>query len=708
MLRLLSKFIRFAFWFRLVLRRSGTSYHQYHLLPTLAVVPVVVYACVTQAIMTARSEAHERKLVDGAACAVARRLAQVQQADLATCRDYAYWDDTYRIVLAPDRRWIETNLDGGLGCSFGFDIALLQDAAGRVVWQVGLSPARIRALRRYGLLRGCLRRRSATGLVAIGEQIYTCAAVPVHLASAKGLPRGMVLVGRLVDGHLLADLAPGPGDEVALVGPRATVFSAGSSPLVRRIRLLPKRTAPSSRSEVGVSPDGLLSYGMLPVSDTAGNRIGSLAVIVSRADMVASLRTIRHMSISLVVVCCLVGLAGASYLRNRALALRANRDELTGLHNHGHFQDRLGDLIGLARRYSRPVALMMVDIDHFKFVNDSHGHASGDRVLRSLAEVMVATFRATDIVARYGGEEFVVALPETDLAEALVVAERLRQAVQGVRVHSKSANDGHAAGTVIAFTISVGVAAFPDDAVGPPDLIMAADAALGEAKRTRNCVFAYRHILKDRKDDRNRLETLDSFFRDSSISTIRPLVAAIDTRKPGSANHSDKTAEYAVAIGRQMGLSTQDLALVCRAALLHDIGEVGIPDQYLTKTGRLSEEELNIIKGHCTMGAQILSQSPSLASAAEIVLCHHERYDGQGYPNGLSGNEIPLLSHIVALADSLDAMTSARSYQNTRSMAQALEELRSQSGKQFDPRVVEAAEQVIRRAIEQAENRKAA
>lgn len=705
-----ARLLRLLTRFRLVPRPSGTA-KPYRLLPFLVVLPVALYAYAIQSIVVSRTESRERQVTMDAIQSVANRLTKAQARDASTCTDYAYWDDIYTQVLQPEREWVRENLDGGVGYSFGFDICALQDTSGDVVWQTGMDSRKLRDVGNYALLDRCLKTEVESGLMVLGGRIYSCCAAPIRRAGGVGKPHGMLLVGRLVDGDVLCDLASSPREGIALRGVDGYTSSAQnlrSRGTLRRVlseTLGGRATIP--RTEVGASSNGQLSYGMLPLTDLRGRNIGTIVTAASRANMTRNMQAMRRMSLFIMLLCAIAALAGASYLKNRALALRASRDELTGLYNHGYFQERLKNIVDLARRYGRSVSLLMIDIDHFKFINDNHGHASGDKVLRELAEVLMTTFRATDVVARYGGEEFIVALPETQLSDAMLVAERLRQSVQAVSVKARGVHESQNAVAAITFTVSVGVASHPEDAGGPADLIMAADAALAEAKRTRNTAFAYSDILSDGARDTRRLETLDSFFRDSSIATIRPLVEAIDTRKPGSANHSDKTAEYAVAMGRELGLTTQELALLCKSALLHDIGEIGVPDQLLTKTGRLTPDELETVKSHCAMGAQILSQSPSLASAAEMVLHHHERYDGDGYPSGLRGDQIPLISRVIAVADSLDAMTSPRSYQKTRSLRQAADELLAQAGKQYDPAVVEAARSVIRR-VEEREEHKAA
>ncbi len=341
----------------------------------------------------------------------------------------------------------------------------------------------------------------------------------------------------------------------------------------------------------------------------------------------------------------------------------------------------------------------MLDIDHFKVFNDSYGHAAGDRVLRYVAKAIKDTSRDTDMVARYGGEEFVVVMPETGPAQAREAAERIRAVVEQGFVDSRGAPGGRSHAVELRVTISAGVASFPLDGSTASDLLFSADLALADAKRERNSVSSFSDVEGETCAPVPKSDSLDGFLRDSSISSVRPLVGAIDLRDANMAAHSEKTAEYAVAIGREMGLSTQQLALACKAALLHDVGMIAISDSLLAKTSSLTPEEFDAVKRHVDMGAEMLKQSPQLSSVAEIVRCHHERFDGAGYPNGITGEHIPLLSRVLTVADVLDALTSPRAYRSALSFEEAGEVLKRESGKQFDPVVVAAAIAYLQRVV---------
>jgi diguanylate cyclase (GGDEF)-like protein/putative nucleotidyltransferase with HDIG domain len=360
---------------------------------------------------------------------------------------------------------------------------------------------------------------------------------------------------------------------------------------------------------------------------------------------------------------------------------RANTDGLTGLYNHRHFHERLDHEIARGSRFGTTFSLIMLDIDLFKAYNDIHGHLAGDEILRRIAICIQTSVRSLDIAFRYGGEEFSIILPEARLDDAYKVAERIRKTI-AARTSSKAPP----------ITASIGVANWPIDGVMKAEIIACADAALYRAKQTgrnRTC------LSSDVAKPATPLVSVELEARSRALSIIYALAATVDAKDHYTYGHSKKVSDYAVAIGEAMGLSQDRVDTIRAAGLLHDIGKVGIPDSTLNKKGTLSDEEWGLIKDHPKLGVEILRHVIDLVNCLPVILHHHERYDGSGYPAGLRGNNIPLEARILAVADAFDAITSPRPYREQLSSQQALDELRRCIGTQFDPKVIEVFFKVV-------------
>lgn len=367
---------------------------------------------------------------------------------------------------------------------------------------------------------------------------------------------------------------------------------------------------------------------------------------------------------------------------------RINLDYLTGLYNHGYFQARLQEEIDRAKQQSGELALLMLDIDRFKLINDSLGHMAGDDILRQIAGLLKRNLHEKDIAARYGGEEFAIILPGEGLLGALKTAEKIRKAVSAHAFKLTKELIGDAENQAISLTVSIGIAVYPQHSKEKMGLIMAADSALYQAKRLgRDRVCAYKAGIGVRASDPSHVSM---FLQDPTGSAIKVLAAAIDARDPYTRNHSENVSRYALLIGKHFGLDNEQLELLHMAARLHDIGKIGVPDCVLEKPASLTEDELKLVKTHPQVGVSIIRGSQNLDLILPGILYHHERYDGTGYPSGLAQEEIPLFARIIAVADAFDALTSNRPYRKGFSISKAIEVLKNNSGTQFDPKVVEA------------------
>jgi len=375
-------------------------------------------------------------------------------------------------------------------------------------------------------------------------------------------------------------------------------------------------------------------------------------------------------------------------LHERALA-QASEDGLTGLPNHRAFQTRLEEEVARARHGGRPLALMMVDLDDFRTVNNTYGHQAGDTTLVAIATALRAGVRGADVAARYGGDEFAVLLPETGMDEAYEVAERVRAAI--------AALDLTELGVSIRLGASVGVAALPLHAMTREDLVHAADQAAYAAKHQgKGRVGRPEEAILPLDRDPGALAAQ---LMNANMATVEALAAAVDAKDPYTRGHSQRVAGYAEAIARALGLPPEDIARVRLSGQLHDVGKIGVPDAILTKPGALDDAEFAILKQHPTIGERMLAAAPFLQEILPAVRHHHERWDGRGYPDGLKDRMIPRDAAILAVADSFDAMTSSRTYRPALALPEARRRLREGSGTQFDAAVVAAFERAYAEGI---------
>lgn len=359
----------------------------------------------------------------------------------------------------------------------------------------------------------------------------------------------------------------------------------------------------------------------------------------------------------------------------------ASTDPLTGLLNRRGLHHTIETELARHRRSGRPFSLLLVDLDFFKRVNDAHGHQGGDEALIAVTAILQEHGRTIDVVARFGGEEFAIVLPEADEHEALSAAERLRHRIAD-----------HFAEAPVPLTASFGVASFPAHGATADTLLRNADGAMYAAKalgRAR-CV-----LWSPDLDD--LLATRDAASggpEASRLASILALAEALDMRDPRTARHSETVASLCELMARQLGLPPSRVARLRVAGVLHDVGKISIPDAVLRKPGALDADEMAQMRRHPEAGARLVGGA-GLADIREWVLSHHERPDGQGYPRGLSGDEISLEARILAVADAYEAMTADRVYRPKLGAAVAREELRRCTGTQFDAAVVAALLEVL-------------
>lgn len=378
-------------------------------------------------------------------------------------------------------------------------------------------------------------------------------------------------------------------------------------------------------------------------------------------------------------------------------------DSVTGLPNHRAFIKRLDEEIERCQTENRSFLLFFVDLDHFKGVNDTWGHLAGDAVLAGVACRLHRIVQPEGFVGRYGGEEFALIIPNGKLENACQMAQHLRTLVNAEPYTWRC---GEETMTGIFITASIGVAAYGVHGTQREELIKKADQAMYQAKlegRDRIHMAGVPALVEDAPaliamdSSVRKCEYLQRLFGDDegpaliSVQAVQALAAVVNLRDQKIGAHSYRMIHLAEETARRMNVACKDLFLIRLGALLHDIGKIGIPDAILHKPGPLNEEEWRRMRDHPMIGARILGEVDGYFQVlAQIVMSHHERWDGGGYPRGLAGEEIPLPARILSVVDAYDAMVSRRPYKEPMSIAAAETELRRCAGTQFDPAVVEA------------------
>ena len=410
---------------------------------------------------------------------------------------------------------------------------------------------------------------------------------------------------------------------------------------------------------------------------------------------------------------------------------QAITDGLTRVKTHRFFMEALSSEWKRSSRAGRSFALVLMDLDRFKFVNDFYGHLEGDLVLQRVGQILETNCRRSDVVARYGGDEFVILMPETTMEQARQLSNKLRSWIASdplLREKNISA--------------SFGIASYPLHGSAPQELIQVADASMYLSKHQGgNTVSTAEHIDPNeaRRWKRDVLEaylgvTLKRLFAtgpeafeeiyqrlrqfsdslpateaaggtgatgphalpQSILDTVTSLAYAIDAKDQYTQGHSQKVAAYAALLAEALGMSESEVDEIRLAAVLHDVGKVGIPEQILNKSGPLNPDEWDTMKTHVAFGAKLLEPLEPLARIRQMVLHHHEFFDGSGYPDAQAAQNIPLGARIITIADSYDTITSDRSYKKGRPADEALAELERCAGTQFDPKLISAFVQAMR------------
>jgi len=553
------------------------------------------------------------------------------------------------------------------------------------------------------------------GLITIGRQIVIFARQPIQSSDKRQIV-GYLWLARNINHLLLDEISAGGVSDLVFIN--AKKLPSPRSWQIDEDRLMVTWPATNARGRLLGYFRGTLAVGHIS-RQAAGARRIALIILLLSVGLVVLVIIGSHMLIAGPVVRLLRRLQemetgegtseelvrdlhgeplvlarrlGSAFDR---LAHMSKTDQLTGLSNRRHFEEVIECFYHQARRYNRPLSLIMLDIDFFKAINDTGGHQAGDELLKAVGRAIEQASRKADLPARFGGDEFAILLPETGAQQAAGVASRIRELVAAGSVNRD--------GLEMNVTISAGVADLNSGEIDSPDSMMRlADRALYAAKELGRNRLVQAHDLtgiswregSEESDNINvlckKLAGLDTQFKGLFLRAVEEIVQILERRDIHMADHARKVQRYAELIAKEMELPERVVKRIKIAATLHDIGMMAMPDSILLHPGKYDEQQLEVMRRHPLISVRIMEGMEFLEQEIPAVRYHHERYDGKGYPEGIAGAAIPITARILAVADAFDAMTSGRTFRRAKGLADAIEELQHLAGTQFDPAVLDA------------------
>ncbi len=362
----------------------------------------------------------------------------------------------------------------------------------------------------------------------------------------------------------------------------------------------------------------------------------------------------------------------------------AQVDGLTGIYNRKYFIEHFNRDFEMCREDA--ISLVFINLDDFKLYNELYGNDEGDMALVRFAKIMNNVIGQFGTVARFGGKEFAISLPKCSSVVAKKYVEKIREDFVSMQEMSDDTYKK-------SLTFSAGICSYPASANNPSQMLTNVNMAVYSAKRDgKNKIVVYTREKSIKVPEKSKISIGQEY-----MSTIYALTAAIDAKDHYTFNHSQNVSQYATQLARTIGLDEEHVEIIRQAGLLHDIGKIGIPEAILSKKERLTNEEFEVMKKHVEGAVAMIRHLPSLDYVIPNAITHHERWDGRGYPRGIGGENIPVGGRCLAIADAFDAMVSRRPYKEPMSIADALEEIERNLGKQFDPELGRVFVELIRK-----------
>ena len=486
-------------------------------------------------------------------------------------------------------------------------------------------------------------------------------------------PRGIIRAEiRRLDGTILASDAPIAGLRVPNSADWQTALAGHTAVSLAAV----------AESEAGPGDLGTATVirEYLPLIQD-GEVVGVVGVWRDATPIMTAIDAARR-DVMVVTVGAAIAAAGVLYLVFRAAQERISsqtlalieatrRDPFTGMLNHGALVETIGAAIERLRGTGGGLEIAILDIDNFRILNDTWGHAAGDEAIRAVQAQLEPLASAALAVGRYGPDEFLVVVDGEAVGTLERRTESVRRALADVRLRFGDSND-------LPLTVSGAVARFPEDGDSVTELLANAAVTLREARAGGGDAVLVTGFEPE------------VVVPSHTFDVFQGLILAVDAKDRYTKRHSEDVARYAMFIGSKLGIGAEEIGILRLAGLLHDVGKVGIPDQILRKPGKLTDGEYEIVKQHVALGDSILRDLPDLDAIRAGVRHHHERWDGRGYLHALAGDDIPLFARILAVADTFSAMTTSRPYRKALDLREARLRLEDAAGTQLDERLVAA------------------
>lgn len=648
-------------------------------------------------------------------------------------KDYSTWDEAYENVNNKNISWFNINYTEWLPEYNNIDIIAVINTNKEIIIRYGIEENEINELMKEKSLSALLYDKPSyekeyflTGFKILNGDLYIVAAAPMLKRDFSGPQNSVVFFARKVDEKVIQEIERESGINAIIKYNDKLVLKPETQGLLNKNN---KKIDDISKDKY-IKIEKNYKIAGLPIYDIAKNKIGGIYILNTKSTMSSTMDLIRKnghivgiMSLILIIIISLhsrdklikpiydlenqikrmsenttlghVKVTGAEEIENLAnsfnkmatsLLIHKTENEnlrrisitdvLTSLYNHRYFFDYFNQCI---EKKIHEISVIFLDIDHFKMVNASFGHVIGDSVIVEISKIIRDRLSGIDGIFRFGGEEFVAVLKGIETTQAYNLAEGIRLNILESDKIQKNSN-------VFPITVSIGISSYPRDGLLPEDVVEKADRAMGYSKQKgRNLTTIYNQEI-DRQLKESHLEFVN---QEMLLDAVFSLTAAIDAKDSYTEKHSESVARYSLLMAEKMNLSQNDKYILRIGGILHDCGKIGIPDEIIHKPGKLSEEEWKVIKNHTVLGSNIVKY---VVKTPEIQYCirnHHERWDGNGYPDRLAGTNIPFHARIVCIADSFHAMVSDRPYRKALTKEEAFDELIRNKGKQFDPELVD-------------------